>query len=134
MHLDASLLMLVSVIAVVLVAGLVLQLLRQPQVVAYLVGIILGPHVSGLVVDTELMARLGATSVVLLLFFVGMEVAPEQLLSNWRIAIIGTVTVIQVVLSVAAVGMLGWWLTQPGCWSAPLAKPSGCIGVSTRFE
>jgi CPA2 family monovalent cation:H+ antiporter-2 len=108
-YLDPSLPAIVAIIAVILACGLALQMMRQPQVVGYLIaGIILGPHVLGLITDVELAGRLGAIGVVLLLFFVGMEVAPRQLAAGWRIAVVGTV--IQVLLSVGAVWLVGIWL------------------------
>ena len=112
MHLDPTLLTLVYTIAVVLMIGLVLQLLKQPQVLGYLLaGIAIGPFGIGLFTDAEIAARLGSYGVVLLLFFVGMEVAPKQLATGWRIAVIGTL--VQVALSVAIVVPIGLWLNWP---------------------
>ena len=112
MHLDPSLLTLVYTISIVLFIGLVLQLLKQPQVLGYLLaGIAIGPFGLALFTDTELAARLGSYGVVLLLFFVGMEVAPKQLATGWRIAVIGTL--VQVALSVAVVVPIGLWRDWP---------------------
>lgn len=112
MHLDPSLPLLVEIIGITLFIGLLLHLIKQPQVVGYLiVGIAIGPFGLGLLTDTEFATRLGNFGVVLLLFFVGMEVAPKQLLSGWRIAVIGTLA--QVALSVAIVLPLGLWLEWP---------------------
>jgi CPA2 family monovalent cation:H+ antiporter-2 len=112
MHIDPSLLSLVYIIAIVLMIGLVLQLLKQPQVLGYLLaGIAIGPFGLALFTDAEIAARLGSYGVVLLLFFVGMGVAPKQLASGWRIAVIGTL--VQVALSVAMVVPIGLWLDWP---------------------
>lgn len=112
MHIDPILPTLVAIIAVVLLIGLSLQLLRQPQVIGYLLaGVAIGPFGLALLTDTELAARLGSFGVVLLLFFVGMEVAPRQLISGWRIAVIGTLA--QVALSVALVIPIGLWFDWP---------------------
>ncbi|MFT5658738.1 MAG: CPA2 family monovalent cation:H+ antiporter-2 [Gammaproteobacteria bacterium] len=109
MHLDPTLLSLVYTIAVVLTIGLVLQLLKQPQVLGYLLaGIAIGPFGLALFTDVEVATRLGSYGVVLLLFFVGMEVAPKQLAAGWRIAVIGTLA--QVAMSVAIVVPIGLWL------------------------
>jgi CPA2 family monovalent cation:H+ antiporter-2 len=106
MHIDPSLPTLVAIFAVIFLIGLVLQLIRQPQVIGYLLaGVAIGPFGLALMTDIETAARLGGFGVVLLLFFVGMEVAPKQLISSWRIAVIGTL--IQVALSVAMVLPLG---------------------------
>ena len=112
MHLDPSLPILVAIITVILLIGTSLHLMKLPQVVGYLVaGIAIGPFGFSLLTDTELAARLGSYGVVLLLFFVGMEVAPKRLISGWRIAVIGTL--VQVALSVGLVLPLGMWLDWP---------------------
>lgn len=112
MHIDPILPTLVAIIGIVLLIGLSLQLLRQPQVIGYLLaGVAIGPSGFSLLTDAEFASRLGAFGVVLLLFFVGMEVAPRQLLSGWRIAVIGTL--VQVALSVALVVPIGLWFDWP---------------------
>ena len=112
MHLDPSLPLLVEIIAITLLIGLLLHLIRQPQVVGYLiVGIAIGPYGLSLLTDIEFASRVGNFGVVLLLFFVGMEVAPRQLLSGWRIAVFGTL--VQVLLSIVMILPLGLWLDWP---------------------
>ena len=112
MHIDPILPTVVAIIAIVLLTGLALQLMRQPQVIGYLLaGIAIGPSGFALLTDAEFASRLGGFGVVLLLFFVGMEVAPRQLLSGWRIAVVGTL--VQVALSVALVMPIGLWFNWP---------------------
>ncbi len=112
MHIDPLLPTMVAIIAIVLLIGLSLQLLRQPQVIGYLIaGVAIGPFGFALLTDTALASRMGDFGVVLLLFFVGMEVAPRQLLSGWRIAVVGTL--VQVALSVALVIPIGLWFDWP---------------------
>lgn len=112
MHIDPTLPVLVAITGVILFIGLLLQLMRQPQVIGYLIaGVAIGPYGFALLTDTALATRLGDFGVVLLLFFVGMEVAPRRLVSVWRIAIIGTL--FQVGMSVAMVLPLGIWLDWP---------------------
>lgn len=112
MHLDPSLFTVVAIIAVILLIGLLLQLIRQPQVIGYLLaGVAIGPFGIALLTDTQLASRVGAFGVVLLLFFVGMEVAPRKLIKGWRIAVLGTL--VQVILSVVMVLPLGLWLAWP---------------------
>ena len=112
MHLDPALPTLVGALLAILLVGLVLHRLKQPHVVAYLItGIILGPHVIGLINDQSLIERLGAMGVVFLLFFIGMEVSPRKLIASWRIAVVGTT--IQILLSVLCVWLLGKWLDWP---------------------
>ncbi len=112
MHLDPIMPILVAIITIILIIGLSLQLLRQPQVIGYLLaGVAIGPFGLALLTDTDLVSRLGSFGVVLLLFFVGMEVAPKQLISVWRVAVIGTL--VQVTLSVALVIPVGLWFDWP---------------------
>ncbi len=112
MHIDPLLPVIVAILCVVLLIGLSLQLLRLPQVIGYLfAGIAIGPYGLSLLTDGDVIARLGSFGVVLLLFFVGMEVVPRQLLANWRIAVIGTLA--QVLLSVALIVPIGLWFDWP---------------------
>lgn len=81
MHLDPSLPILVAILCVIVLIGLVLQLIHQPQVIGYLLaGVVIGPFGLALMTDANFAARLGGFGVVLLLFFIGMEAAPRQLL------------------------------------------------------
>jgi CPA2 family monovalent cation:H+ antiporter-2 len=99
----------VGVITVVLLLGVLLRTFRQPQLVGYIVaGIIIGPAGLGIVTDQVMIEHLGAIGVTLLLFFVGMEVSPYQLVGGWRIAIFGTL--LQIVVSVGCVWLVGMWL------------------------
>ncbi len=112
MHLDPIMPYLVSAILMILLLGLVLRSVRQPYVIGYLIaGIILGPHGIALVEDEILLSRLGAIGVVLLLFFIGMEVSPKKLIDNWKVAVLGTL--LQIVISVGCVWPLGVWLEWP---------------------
>ncbi len=96
----------------VLALGLLLRRLRQPHVVAYLIaGVVLGPHVLGVIGDQETLSRLGAVGVVLLLFFAGMDSSPRRLVAGWRASILGTL--VQVVVSVLVVLALGFGLGWP---------------------
>ncbi|MFD2205935.1 cation:proton antiporter [Kiloniella antarctica] len=111
MHLDPALSSFVAIILLLTGVGMAAHLFRQPVVVGYLLaGMILGPDGLAIVTDSDVLGRLGSIGVVLLLFFVGMEVSPKRLIANWRIAVMGTV--LQIGLSVAiAFGLgevLGW--------------------------
>lgn len=99
----------------ILVIGLALRRVGQPQVVAYLVaGILLGPYGLGVFTDQAAIARIGDVGVLLLLFFLGMEVSLEELVRTWRVAIVGTA--LQVLGSVA----LAWGIGTVMGW--PLAR------------
>lgn len=106
MHLDPILPTLVGIALVMISLGLVSHVLKQPSIIGYLLaGIIVGPYVLGWVTDLDYVTRLGAFGVVLLLFFVGMEVSLPRLLSQWKIAVLGTL--LQILLSVVCAWGLG---------------------------
>jgi CPA2 family monovalent cation:H+ antiporter-2 len=97
---------------IVLLLGLLMRILKQPSIVAYiLAGIVLGPHVLSLITDQDLVTRLGEFGVVILLFFIGMEVVPEKLIASWKISIIGTF--FQIFLSILLVWFVGHQLLWP---------------------
>ena len=107
MHLDPILPRIVAAVFVLLLIGLVLRRLRQPHVVVYLLaGVALGPNGLRLFSDEIILARVGDFGVVLLLFFVGMEVSLPSLLKSWRVSVVGTL--LQVLASVGCVSVIGW--------------------------
>ncbi|MGB5626756.1 MAG: cation:proton antiporter [Woeseiaceae bacterium] len=114
MHIDPALPVIVGAILAILLIGLVLRALRQPQIVGYLIaGLVIGPHGFALLEDPEMIGRLGGVGLIVLLFFVGMEASPGSLLSRWRLAIFGVI--LQVAVTVAAVWVIGVYLD----WTLP---------------
>lgn len=111
MHMDPAIPYLLAVALVVLLLGLGLKMLKQPSVVAYiLAGVALGPDALGVVGSRTSLDQVGSFGVLFLLFFVGMEINPRQLVSNWKIPVVGTA--LQILLStlgVVAVGALMAW-------------------------
>jgi len=106
MHMDPIMPHAVGATLLILLTGLLLKLVRQPHVVAYLIaGVLIGPWGLGLISDVEIIGRLGAIGVVLLLFFVGMETDASKLIANWKLAVFGTL--LQIGLSVLCVWLLG---------------------------
>lgn len=112
MHMDPAVPTIVGICAAVLGLGLLARRLGQPHVVAYLLaGVALGAHGLGLLTDTSVIARTGEFGVILLLFFVGMEVSLPSLLKNWRVAVLGTVA--QIGLSVGVTFGIGHFFDWP---------------------
>ncbi len=111
MHLHADLISLAAVILVALLCGLLFTRLRQPALVGYLLsGIVLGPSGFGLVDAREHISFLADLGVLLLLFFVGMELS----LRSFR-AILGVALAaagLQILCATAIMGLfslvLGW--------------------------
>ncbi len=86
--------------------GVVLRYFRQPYVVAYiLAGVFLGEHGFAIVTDKTLITSMGEFGLILLLFFIGMEISLQDLLKKWRVATIGTT--LQVLGSVLLVAFIG---------------------------
>lgn len=112
MHMDPVMPQAVGAVLLILLTGFVLKVLRQPHVVAYLIaGVLIGPFGLGLVSDAALISRLGAIGVVLLLFFVGMEIDPGKLIEHWKLAVFGTL--LQIFLSIACVWAIAQWFDWP---------------------
>lgn len=96
----------------IIIIGFVLKLLKQPYIVAYiLAGVVMGPYGFGFVTDEALINSLGSLGLVLLLFFIGMEISLPQLIANWKISVYGTL--VQVLFSIAAVYGIGVFLDWP---------------------
>ncbi|PIP81148.1 MAG: sodium:proton exchanger [Gammaproteobacteria bacterium CG22_combo_CG10-13_8_21_14_all_40_8] len=112
MHLSPILPLLVGVLFVILFIGLLLRSFRQPQLVSYIIaGIVIGPFGLSLLSDAVVIDELGGFGVTLLLFFIGMEVSPQQLIKGWRIAIFGTL--FQIMVSVFFTWLMGTILGWP---------------------
>lgn len=109
MHAHSPLLILVAVIGCALLSAYVLRMVKIPAAVAYIAtGMIVGPSGLALVQDQDLLTHAGELGVIILLFFVGMEVSLPRLIAGWRIAVVGTL--LQMALSVAICILISWAL------------------------
>ena len=111
MHLDPLLPRLVGSLLFIVALTLTLRRWGTPSIVVYLLaGIALGADGVALLDDRVALGRIGEFGVLLLLFFVGMEMSLPRLLRGWRVAVGGTV--LQILVSVAAAlvigAVLGW--------------------------
>jgi CPA2 family monovalent cation:H+ antiporter-2 len=112
MHVDPLLPVAVEMLVAILLLAVILKRLKQPYVIGYLVaGVLLGLHGQGLIADQAAQERLSAIGVVLLLFFIGMEVSSRRLVSGWKVAVIGTVA--QIGSSVVIAWPIGLVLDWP---------------------
>jgi CPA2 family monovalent cation:H+ antiporter-2 len=122
----------VILIVVSFFCGLLMQRLRQPLILGYiLAGVILGPHTGGLALteihDIELLAEIG---VALLLFALGLEFSLKDLKPVKYIALIGTP--IQILLTIAlgmAVGSLFDWPWRVSLWFGALISLSSTMVI-----
>jgi CPA2 family monovalent cation:H+ antiporter-2 len=84
---------------VIVIVTILLKLLDMPSVVGYiLAGVLLGSYGFNLINNVDVITQLGSIGVLLLLFFIGMEVDINKIISNWRIAIFGVLIKIFVTL------------------------------------
>ncbi len=91
---------------VVIGLSLILKRFRQPSVVAYiLAGVLLGDYGFNFITDSETIQQMGEVGLILLLFFIGMEVDVNDLVARWRVALFGTS--LQVLASIGLVAIIG---------------------------
>jgi CPA2 family monovalent cation:H+ antiporter-2 len=97
------------IIFCIVMAGLFLKKLKQPYIIGYiLVGILIGNSGLGLIQNSETIQNIGELGLILLLFFVGMEISLPEFKNQWKISLIGTT--IQILFSVLIVYLLGSYL------------------------
>ncbi len=100
---------LVAILAVLVIAiSIILRKFNQTYIIGYiLVGVILGEHGLNTVKDAESIHLLGELGVILLLFFIGMEINLVDFLKRWKLAVIGTLS--QIAISVGLVLLIGYY-------------------------
>jgi len=112
MTLDPWLIVIAATALSLTAVGLLFQYLRQSVMIAYLVtGVLLGPHVIGVFSDPTVLDPMAGLALVLLLFFIGLEVDLRQLTAQWRVALLGAL--LQALVSVGVVWVVGQWLDWP---------------------
>lgn len=103
------------VVGAAALTALAFQALRLPVVLGYiLTGLLIGPHVSGLVTDTTLIGTLSELGVILLFFTIGLEFSVRT------IARVGIPTLLTVVVELSLIAtvmvgvgrLLGWTSTE----------------------
>lgn len=105
-----AIIMLVSILAiVVIIFSVFLRKLNQTYIIGYiLTGVLLGEHGVGIVEDKETIFLLGELGIILLLFFIGMEINLVDFVRRWKVAVIGTLA--QIVFSVLIVLVIGHFI------------------------
>ncbi|MEO9485280.1 MAG: cation:proton antiporter [Ekhidna sp.] len=100
---------LLAVCGVILLLGLLLKKVNQPYIIAYiLTGVILGPSGFGLVTEYETAEVIGELGLIILMFFIGMEISLKDFIAKWRIALFGTG--LQVLISILLILVVGYYL------------------------
>jgi CPA2 family monovalent cation:H+ antiporter-2 len=90
----------------VVLSGFLLKKIKQPTLIAYiLIGILIGQHGFDLITDETTMQYIGELGIILLFFFIGMEIDLTSFIGNWKLAVFGTIG--QFVLSIGSVWAIG---------------------------
>ena len=118
--------------------GLIMQKLRQPLILGYIMaGILLGPHTGGLTItevhDIELLAEIG---VALLLFALGLEFSYRDLKPVKLIAFIGTPLqiIFTVFLGMGIGKLMGWDLATSIWFGALISLSSTMVLIKTLMN
>jgi len=94
------------------VLGALANRLRVSPLVGYLLaGVAVGPYTPGFVADQALASQLAEIGVILLMFGIGLQISPKELLSVRAIAVPGAL--IQIVVATAAGMGLAWTMGAP---------------------
>lgn len=93
----------------ILVFGLLLRRIKQPYIIAYiLTGVILGPYGLKVVTEVDTVEVIGELGLIILMFFIGMEISLKDFLGKWRLALLGTG--IQILFSVLILMLIGLYM------------------------
>ncbi len=124
-------------IAIVAVAatlcGMLMTRLRQPPIVGYIMaGMLLGPSGLGLVDDREQVALLAELGVLMLLFFIGIELSLRSFRRMWRLALFTTLIQIgsSLLVMLPLVRFLGWTPSQAVLFAFVLAMSSTAVAIA----
>ncbi|WP_298318381.1 cation:proton antiporter [uncultured Aquimarina sp.] len=123
----------ISVLAIlVIVLSIILRKMNQTYIIGYiLAGILLGEQGLAVVDDKESVELLGELGVILLLFFIGMEINLIDFLKRWKLAVLGTL--LQIILSVLLVFFIGsfydWSLARSVVLGFVIALSSSAVVI-----
>jgi CPA2 family monovalent cation:H+ antiporter-2 len=120
------------VVLAAMICGMAMSALRQPPIVGYiLAGVILGPSGLQLVHDREQVTTLAELGVLMLLFFIGMELSLRSFRRMWRLAIL--TTLIQIGVSAGAMFLImplvDWPVEQAVLFGFVIALSSTAVAV-----
>ncbi|WP_421763079.1 cation:proton antiporter [Ekhidna sp.] len=110
---EINLLLIISLVVVFL--GLILKRFNQPYIIAYILsGVILGPHGLSIVTDINVAQNLGDVGLIILMFFIGMEISLPDFLRRWKVAFFGTgmQVIFSLILMYILGSILGWSINR----------------------
>jgi CPA2 family monovalent cation:H+ antiporter-2 len=105
-----AIILLVSLLAIVVIGfSVFLRTMNQTYIIGYiLTGVLLGEYGLGIVKEKESIYLLGELGIILLLFFIGMEINLVDFVRRWKVAVVGILA--QVSLSVTIVLLIGHFI------------------------
>ena len=112
MHLDPAFQEFSLVLLFLFLIGALSKVAKMPSAIGFLIaGVVVGPNLLKIVSQDSSIGTIGSAGVVLLLFFVGIELSPKDLLKDWKINLLGTT--LQILASVLIIYLLGFYLNWP---------------------
>ncbi len=96
---------------VVIILGTILRYFKQPYIIAYIIaGMLMGKHGFKILTDESTIASIGEIGLILLLFFIGMEISLPKFVKEWKTPTIGTLFQITgSIITTAVVGHIFNW-------------------------
>jgi CPA2 family monovalent cation:H+ antiporter-2 len=109
-NIDSILIFLTILGGMAMLFGIFLKRINQPYIIGYIfIGIALGGNGLKVINDQETIQNLGEIGIILLMFFIGLEISLPDLFKQWKTAIIGTL--IQVGASVLIMLLIGYFFS-----------------------
>jgi len=131
-HAHEALTGIAAVAVAALACGVILERLRQPAIVGYiLAGVLLGPSGLGLVQDRTGIDSLAELGVLMLLFLIGMELSLRAFRRVWVLALVTTLVQIgaSVGVMLIAARLLGWSVPAAILFGFAIALSSTAVAV-----
>ncbi len=121
-HFGSSISFICIVVIFVVLASTLLKKIHQPTLVAHLlIGVLIGPYFLDLIESPDSIKFIGELGIILLFFFIGMEIDLTSFLKDWKLAIFGTLA--QLLLSILSVFLIGYFWG----WSFTRVLVLGCV-------
>lgn len=121
-NINASISIIAGVAILVVLLGLFLKKLKQPYLIAYIaIGVALGSHGLDVFESEQQIEFMGEIGIILLFFFIGMEISLPAFVRQWRVALLGTF--MQIAVSVVSMLVLGSYIG----WGVPRSVVVGFV-------
>ncbi len=125
------------VLGAALAGGLAARLLKQSAIIGYLLaGVVIGPHVLGLIPESDQIRVLATIGVVLLLFTLGVKFSLRELMRVRRVAIGGGIFQLLATtgLGIGVAALLGWPLQEAITFGFLIALSSTMVVIGMLTE